>query len=203
MHPQILMPVLLGQLSSSMITTIVICSFFAALIVPFVIGHYASKTLRMPDHGWRIGTILCSLICAILIVLPKPDGFGLGFPPKLGVDLRGGVNLIYEVDEEATELASESGDSSFAMADLVNALTRRLNPSGTNEIVIRPYGSKQIEIIVPEVEQQEIDRIKDIMKQAGALELRLYVHKNNAQAVIAYQKAGFFDSDYRVMTMSL
>ena len=48
-----------------------------------------------------------------------------------------------------------------------------------------------------------VQALKDAARQAGALELRLYVHKNNAQAVIAYQKAGFFDSDYRVMTMSL
>ena len=48
-----------------------------------------------------------------------------------------------------------------------------------------------------------IQTLKDAARQEGALELRLYVHKNNAQAVIAYQKAGFFDSDYRIMTMSL
>ena len=48
-----------------------------------------------------------------------------------------------------------------------------------------------------------IQTLKDAARQEGALELRLYVHKNNAQAVTAYQKAGFFDSDYRVMTMSL
>ena len=48
-----------------------------------------------------------------------------------------------------------------------------------------------------------IQALKDAARQEGALELRLYVHKNNAQAVTAYQKAGFFDSDYRVMTMSL
>ena len=48
-----------------------------------------------------------------------------------------------------------------------------------------------------------IQALKETARQEGALELRLYVHKNNAQAVIAYQKAGFFDSDYRIMTMSL
>ena len=48
-----------------------------------------------------------------------------------------------------------------------------------------------------------IQALKDAARQEGALELRLYVHKNNAQAVIAYQKAGFFDSEYRIMTMSL
>ena len=48
-----------------------------------------------------------------------------------------------------------------------------------------------------------IQVLKDAARNAHALELRLYVHKNNAQAISAYQKVGFFDSDYRIMTMSL
>lgn len=48
-----------------------------------------------------------------------------------------------------------------------------------------------------------IQKLKDAARNEGALELRLYVHKNNAQAISAYQKVGFFDADYRIMTMSL
>ena len=48
-----------------------------------------------------------------------------------------------------------------------------------------------------------IQALKDAARNEGALELRLYVHRNNAQAISAYQKVGFFDSDYRIMTMSL
>jgi GNAT superfamily N-acetyltransferase len=48
-----------------------------------------------------------------------------------------------------------------------------------------------------------IQALKDTARGEGALELRLYVHKNNAQAISAYQKVGFFDADYRIMTMGL
>jgi GNAT superfamily N-acetyltransferase len=48
-----------------------------------------------------------------------------------------------------------------------------------------------------------IQALKDMAREEGAIELRLYVHKNNAQAISAYQKVGFFDADYRIMTMSL
>jgi GNAT superfamily N-acetyltransferase len=51
--------------------------------------------------------------------------------------------------------------------------------------------------------EQLIQALKDAARNEGALELRLYVHKNNAQAISAYQKVGFFDADYRIMTMSL
>jgi len=48
-----------------------------------------------------------------------------------------------------------------------------------------------------------IQALKDTARNEDAIELRLYVHKNNAQAISAYQKVGFFDSDYRIMTMNL
>jgi len=51
--------------------------------------------------------------------------------------------------------------------------------------------------------EQLIQALKEAARNEGALELRLYVHKNNAQAISAYQKVGFFDADYRIMTMSL
>ena len=51
--------------------------------------------------------------------------------------------------------------------------------------------------------EQLIQALKETARNEGALELRLYVHKNNAQAISAYQKVGFFDADYRIMTMSL
>lgn len=34
-----------------------------------------------------------------------------------------------------------------------------------------------------------------------ALELRLYVHRENSAAIRAYQKNGFSPSDYEIMTM--
>ena len=39
--------------------------------------------------------------------------------------------------------------------------------------------------------------------EAGAVELRLDVHNGNRRAIEAYQKSGFLDSEYRIMTMFL
>lgn len=38
---------------------------------------------------------------------------------------------------------------------------------------------------------------------AKALELRLYVHRENSAAIRAYQKNGFSPSDYEIMTMRI
>ena len=40
-------------------------------------------------------------------------------------------------------------------------------------------------------------------RQNKALDMRLYVHKNNKRAIKAYLKTGFAHSDYRIMRMSV
>ena len=66
----------------------------AALVVlalSVFLGDYLGKKLRMPDHGWKIGLTLFSFLVSIAILFTSP-------PLKLGIDLRGGVYLVYEVD---------------------------------------------------------------------------------------------------------
>ena len=67
----------------------------ATLVVPFFLGGYLGKKLRMPEHGWKIGLCLFTLLASIVVLL-------LGPPLKWGVDLRGGVILVYEIDKSKT-----------------------------------------------------------------------------------------------------
>ena len=98
--------------------------------------------------------------------IPNPKSLEI----KRGVDLSGGVILIYEIDEELTrESAGEEGDATVDIDALVEALARRINPGGVKEVVIRPYGEKQVEIIIPDVDDAEVDRIKRQITQAGFL----------------------------------
>ena len=48
-----------------------------------------------------------------------------------------------------------------------------------------------------------IQTVRESARQSNALELRLYVHKDNARAIKAYKKTGFVDSDYRIMRMDI
>src|SRR5215831_9198336 len=64
----------------------------AVVILPFLAGHWWAKKLRMNDYGWRIGLILFALTAGIVICIT-------GWPPKRGIDLSGGVILVYEVDQ--------------------------------------------------------------------------------------------------------
>ena len=103
--------------------------------------------------------------------------------PGLGIDLSGGTILVYEVDEEKTaaNTAEQEGDGNF-MPALIQALKNRIDPSGTKEIVIRPYGPTQIEIIIPKTPPAEIEQIKRSISQAGYLKFRILAdrtrHKN-------------------------
>ena len=47
----------------------------ALLVVPFYVGGRLAKRWRMPDHGWKIGLILCTLASALVIV-------GTRWPPQ-------------------------------------------------------------------------------------------------------------------------
>ncbi|MEM9643766.1 MAG: protein translocase subunit SecD, partial [Planctomycetota bacterium] len=68
--------------------------------------------------------------------------------------------------------------------NLVEPLTQRINPSGTQEIVIRPYGETEIEIIVPAVDQREVDRIKGKIEEAGILRFAIVANQSDHQGVI-------------------
>jgi SecD/SecF fusion protein len=67
----------------------------AVLVVPFVVGYWLAKRLRMADYGFRIGLVLFALTAGLVIC-------ARGWPPKLGIDLSGGVILVYETDQSKT-----------------------------------------------------------------------------------------------------
>jgi len=140
-------------------------------IVAIVLGVLYGKQIRMEDHGWRIGLIGASFLAALSIIL--------FWEYKLGVDLQGGAILVYEVDEKATADNHPQGRADdWQMGELMQVLKRRLNPDGLKEIVIRPFGPKQVEIVVPEVDADEIEAIKKDITATGVL--RFLILADNA-----------------------
>ncbi len=145
----------------------------AVLILPFIAGNFLSKSLKMPNYGTRFGWILFAVAASTVVLCNKWPG--------LGVDLRGGTILVYEMDPGKLGVENEKQITS---EDLIEPLTRRINPSGTQEIVIRPYGETQIEIIVPEVDQREVDRIKGLVEEAGILRFAILANQADHQPFI-------------------
>ncbi|MCA9143021.1 MAG: protein translocase subunit SecD [Planctomycetaceae bacterium] len=166
--------------------------------LPIFLGQLIAKRLRMAEIGWRIGLILCVIILSSLVVGRSYDRETGQFNIKLGVDLKGGVILIYEVDESATAAANDpdSPDGSTGrvnMGALVEAIARRINPSGTKEIVIRPYGDQQVEVIVPEVDQREVELIKKSISTAGVLQFRIVANSRDHADIIELAREAALD----------
>jgi len=144
-----------------------------AIPLPWFLGHRLAKYLRMPDYGWKLGLIFFTLAAAGVIVQAGTL--------NLGVDLEGGDILVYEVDRNA--LGDDDTPISPLDVDwgrLIQAISNRINPSGTKEIVVRRYGDWQIEIIIPKVDRREIKQIKKLISTAGQLEFRIVAKRGRA-----------------------
>lgn len=142
------------------------------MVVPFFLGGYIAKRLRMPDYGWKIGVILWTLICSVAILT-------MYWPPKLGIDLSGGMILIYEVDQ--TQLKP---GQSVDMDKLIGAIAKRINPGGIKEINIRKYGNKGIEIVIPDVDEAAANRVADLVARVGTLEFRILANTRDHKPLI-------------------
>ena len=149
----------------------------AVLVLPFIIGGRLAKALKMPNYGTRFGFVLLAIIASAVVLFNRLPGYG--------VDLRGGTILVYEIDPaKNVQAGGDDAAPRIKSEDLVEPLTRRINPSGTQEIVLRPYGDSQLEIIIPEVDQREVDRIKTKIEEAGILRFAILANVTDHKRII-------------------
>ncbi|MEM6330702.1 MAG: protein translocase subunit SecD [Planctomycetota bacterium] len=147
----------------------------ATVIVPIVLGNWLGNTLRMPEHSWKLATILVTFAAAALSI-------GLG-DFNLGPDLAGGTTLIYEL-EDASQIVEDNADAgqaqpeqntekrSVSLRQMCDAIKLRVDPAGQKEVVIRPYG-KAIEVIIPRTSDDDREFVKRQITDLGQLEFRI------------------------------
>ena len=141
----------------------------ATVAVPTLVAWWLARQLRAADMWGRLAAVLVAATVGGVVTW-------LGWPPRLGIDLKGGVILVYEVDASKQKAQEEEGADAVPPVDmdkLVAAVSRRVNPGGQKEVTVRRYGLDQLEVIVPDVDQAEIDLIKRIVSSAGVLEFRI------------------------------
>ncbi|MFN0050903.1 MAG: protein translocase subunit SecD [Planctomycetales bacterium] len=100
-----------------------------------------------------------------------------------GIDLIGGTNLVYEIDEAKAKDDQIVIDSDL-MDRLVGAVSRRVNPSGTKEIVVRRLGGTRIEIILPGADQAIVEQTKLDITQLGSLEFSIVANRQDHAVLI-------------------
>jgi len=164
----------------------------AVLILPFLVAGPIARYLKMPDYATRIGFIFLAVAASVTVLTFGKIG--------LGVDLRGGTILVYEIDPTKGIAATDGVESEtrVASSQLIPSLIKRINPSGTQEIMIRPYGENQIEIIIPEVDQLEVDRIKRIIEQAGILRFAIVANGRDHQRLIEIAREQASEASQRI-----
>src|SRR4051794_9547675 len=68
-----------------------------AVVASVVIAYQWAKSMRMPDAGWKLALVLGSMVWGVV-------GTAVYWPPKLGIDLSGGVILVYEIEQPKIDL---------------------------------------------------------------------------------------------------
>src|SRR5215472_13477992 len=113
-----------------------ISSAVVVLVAPYFIGEWIGRRLRMPDYGWKIGLILVAIVAGVTINIVR-------WPPKLGIDLSGGVKLIYQLDQG--KLRSVNVDQLVQkMADAANSAS-----FGSKKAEVHPLEEGRLEIKLP------------------------------------------------------
>jgi SecD/SecF fusion protein len=154
-----------------------------ALVIVLGLGvaRFLAIQWRMPEYQTRFAVVLLTFFAGLAIVV-------MGWPPRRGIDLRGGVILIYEIEdqpvEETTSPDEEVAPRRVDIEKLVQAINRRVNPGGVLEVTIRPLGDTQIEVIIPEADREEVERLKRKISAAGTLEFRILANNRDHQALI-------------------
>ena len=163
----------------------------AAVLVPFILAKFVSGKLKMPTHLTAFYWIILSILTTSMIL--ALTYFDMGLKIKLGPEIVGGTNLIYEVDQ------SNNAEGVKVIArDFMVPLSNRLNPSGTKEYLIRPIGEDQIEIIVPKVDETELAELKRQITDSGILQFRIVANSNDHRNIIDQATAQSNSTDQNI-----
>ena len=152
-------------------------SVFIILVLGcYWLGAAIAKRSRLPEHGFKIFIVLLAFFGGFAAL-------ALGWNRlTLGIDLQGGVVLIYDVKPiegakiQSTDPAPDGSSTvteGFDMDQLTRAISRRINPGGVREIAITKLGQRQVQIVIPHAEAAEVARIERVVSESGALTFRI------------------------------
>lgn len=159
----------------------------AFLVLPFVIGFGLARLLRVKDYAGKLTLIAFTIIFSLSPFLNElTRGRSWQDALDLGIDLAGGTNLVYELGAKQDD---QEDTSDVLMQKMVAAVTRRINPSGTKEIVVRQVGRDRIEVIVPGTKPEQVTEVKRLMTTLGELEFSIIARQPEHADFIARARA--------------
>ena len=175
----------------------------AIVALAIYVGNAFAKSIRLPEYGSKLAVILTCISLAVTMIAINwridTDGDGVidQYGPRLGIDLRGGINMIGSLNTDALGKNDDPfGASKATAADIIPNLLRRVDPSGTKEIMIRPLGTDKLEVTIPTNSKAEADEIWNRLVKTGKLQFlivnegRFSRHKAARQLAIEMANKG-------------
>jgi len=110
--------------------------------------------------------ILVIFILASLVIFPLGEGVLFSRGVELGLDLQGGLRLVYEADLSGVAEGSEED----ILSGVVAVITNRINPLGVSEPQIEKQGENRIVVSLPGLEISDVE--KERIGRTALLEFR-------------------------------
>ena len=160
----------------------------AVFVLPFTISWLVGKQLRMKDVPMRLGLVLFLAAMgltpfvyrgAVAAANGQPFMAGVRESLKLGIDLAGGTNMVFEVDRDKLGEGAEEKINPDTMDRMVGAIGKRINPSGTEEVTVRRVGQDRIELIVPGADPEKVERMKRSATTLGNLKFLILANETD------------------------
>ncbi len=156
---------------------LILTMFALVVTVPFLMGELIARLLRLPDLSQRIGVVLMTIGMSL-----SPFAFemlrGQSWTNALhfGIDLAGGTNLVYQIDVKEAQ-AQKKLVNKATVNQMVDAIKKRVNPSGTIDMTVRGVGTDRIEVIVPGVDRDLVEQMKAKITRLGSLEFGILANR--------------------------
>ena len=155
-------------------------------ILPFVLGPLIGQALRLKDLSFKISVVLFAVFFSMAPfiyeqLMNKQDGWRGAI--RLGIDLAGGTNLVYQIDVKKAEAEGKTVDTA-TLDKMVQAIGRRINPSGAEEVTVRRVGDDRIEIIIPGADQDVVRDKKKHITKLGSLEFAILANNRDHPRII-------------------
>ncbi len=153
----------------------------AILVVPYLFGERLARSLRMPDYGWKIGLIFVAIVSGLVIDIMR-------WPPRLGIDLQGGVRLVYQLDPSKLREVNVS--------KLIEQISTEANKAGfgSKKVEVKPLAEGQFEVKIPSTDpakvqkaENNIDIIAPNLKTLGVTLTFVSSRTTDADTIVVYQ----------------
>ncbi|MCL2149784.1 MAG: protein translocase subunit SecD [Dehalococcoidia bacterium] len=114
----------------------------------------------MKASNWFLLIIAAVLTLATLVVFPLDQGILANKAVVLGLDLQGGLYIVYEADLSGVD----PGERSNVMDGVAGVISNRINPLGVTEPLIERHGDNQVAVQLPgtnitEAQKERLGRI--------------------------------------------